>query len=70
MLTALKPTMYEVGKTGEMDWYVRHGDPIGYRNMCAASAKLIWGIELEPLKSVRVWSDGGRLGVDGNGIET
>lgn len=70
MLTALKPELREVGKTGETDWYVRYGDPIGYRNMCATSAKLIWGVAIKPLESVRVWSDGGERQGDSSGIET
>ena len=62
MLTALKPVLGQVGRSGAMDWYVRVSDPIGYRSMCADAVKLIWGIELEPLESVRVWSDGGQMG--------
>jgi hypothetical protein len=61
MLTSLKPTSAPVGKSDEYDWYVRPGDPIGYRSMCPGAVKLIWGVELAVGESVRVWSDGGLL---------
>ena len=67
MLSALKPSLCEVGRSGQQDWYLREGDPMGYRNMCAESVRLIWNVELEPLATTRVWCEGGVLGDRENG---
>lgn len=62
MLTKGKPIKASVGTTTELDLYVPVGDAIGWRNMCPWSASCIWGAELAPLASVRVWVEGGRVG--------
>jgi len=59
MLTAAEPILCMVRGTDYQDYYVRQGDPIGYRNMCAEAVALIWGVSIDPLCSVRVWVDGG-----------
>lgn len=61
MLTRLKPHLACVGNSWIEDLYIADGDDIGFRNMCSWGAKRIWGVELAPLQSVRVWSDGGVL---------
>ncbi len=61
MLTALRPRIAEVGRTGREDAYVRIGDPVGFRHMCPEAVSLIWAVKLKPLESVRVWLQGGAL---------
>jgi len=61
LLSALRPIISQVGKTGRNDVYVRPGDPVGYRHMCPTSVALIWGEWTETiseLESVRVTAGG------------
>lgn len=60
MLTHSKPVKCRVGTSEVEDLYVPVGDPIGFRGMCPWSAEAIWGVQLELLESVRVWTDGGK----------
>lgn len=61
MLTQHKPQLNKVGRTEEEDLYVIPGDGIGFRHMCGWSAKAIFGVELEPMESIRIWVNGGVL---------
>lgn len=61
ILTAARPKMAEVHGAGHADAYVRYGDPIGLRHMCRSGTKMIFGVELEPLESVRVFVEAGRI---------
>jgi hypothetical protein len=54
MLTYDPPVLMRVGDTEEKDFYVRPGDGVGFRHICPWAAKAIWGVELEPLQSIRV----------------
>ena len=56
MLTAIKPRAHRVGNTAHQDFYVRPGDPIGYRNMCQESVEMLLpGFEhIAPLETVEV----------------
>lgn len=54
MLTYLPPILSNVGNTGEKDFYIQYGEPIGFRFICPWGAKVIFGVELEPLQSVKV----------------
>lgn len=56
MLTAIPPKRHRVGNTSRDDLYVRHGEPIGYRNMCPASIEMLLpGFKhLDPLDTTEV----------------
>lgn len=54
MLTATKPVQAEVKGTGTADLYIRYGDPIGLRHLCAAGSVSLFGVSLMPLESVKV----------------
>ena len=53
MLTAFKPLVLRVKGNDYDDAYMRPGDPIGVRHLCADGVKSA-GIELLELESVRV----------------
>lgn len=62
MLTALKPLWREVGRSGQYDWYMRPGDPVGVRHLCELGFCELTG--LDPLESgglVRVELSGHEL---------
>lgn len=48
-LLRLDPIVETVAGTDHKDVYVRPGDPIGYRNMCAASICGLLSLEEEPM---------------------
>lgn len=60
MLCAIRPRLHRVGNTADIDWYMRPGEPIGYRHLCAeGTALLMTGgrsefVQLEPLELVEV----------------
>lgn len=55
MLTALRPKRCAVALTGCDDWYMRHGDPIGVRNLCRDGFRSLTGLEADLLREpVRV----------------
>jgi hypothetical protein len=55
MLTALRPVVAVIGRTGRYGVYARPGDPVLLRHLCESMVEtLLPGIELEELHSVRV----------------
>lgn len=49
MLTAFEPVLHEVVGTGRPDAYVREGDPIGLRHLCARGVRVAIGTDLPRL---------------------
>ena len=56
MLCAIRPKLHRVGDTSDDDWYMRPGEPIGYRHLCAEGVALLISEfkQLEPLDIVEV----------------
>lgn len=55
MLTAYRPVRAKItGLDNTEDLYVRYGDPLGVRNLCAQGILMISGIELGLHESVQV----------------
>lgn len=59
MLTRLEPIRAPIAGTQEETLWVQPGDPVGFRGVCPWFAAALWGVELEPLQSVRVEMRGG-----------
>jgi len=55
ILTALRPVIAVIGRTGRYGVYARPGDPVILRHLCEPMVEtLLPGLELEELHSVRV----------------
>lgn len=54
MLTAFRPIVTRVRGTSFDDVYLRHGEPIGIRHLCAGGVKSLFNVELQLLETVRV----------------
>jgi hypothetical protein len=62
LLSFFEPVIAPVRGAGHDDAYVRTGDPVGVRHLCPGGVKLIFGMDLPPLKPVRVTLLGDPLG--------
>ncbi len=54
MLTKLKPIPKKVRGTVVRDLYMRPGEPVGMRHLCADGVLMMLGVHLTKLDSVRV----------------
>lgn len=45
MLTSLRPTLHDVGRSGFKDFYMQPGEPVGVRHLCPMGVKALWGAE-------------------------
>lgn len=54
MLTELEPVIAPVGGTGVLDAYVRAGDGLGIRHLCARGVRSALGRDLPRLRPTRV----------------
>lgn len=68
MLTRFEPIRTGVAGTDFEDLYFRPGDPMAVGNLCSASVKLLFGVELAPFCTAVVDLEGMVLG-DGRAIE-
>jgi hypothetical protein len=59
MITLLRPRIRRVAGTDYDDAYIREGEPVGVRHLCAGGVKWLWGLELKPLESIKVTLAGG-----------
>jgi hypothetical protein len=54
MLTKFRPLLMAVAGTTRLDAFERPGEPVGVRHLCPEAVQAFYGIELEPLQSIRV----------------
>lgn len=54
MLTRFRPVEARVAGTRYTDMYVRAGDAMGWRHMCAEGTLALFGRHLEPMESAPV----------------
>ena len=63
MLTRLRPVRAKLKGFDLEDLYFQHGDPMAIMGMCAASAKGLFGINLEPFDTIAVRLSGDTMGL-------
>lgn len=61
MLTRFAPIFMDVGKSGNKDFYLTPGDPIGIRHLCPLGVKAIFKLELQIGESIPVTLTGRKL---------